>query len=654
MRGHGIGAAVVLTLFAATWPVESRGASPPQAVALARDGRALLPLLGPAALADRAELAAAVDDLRVTLARVTGATFEVRAATPGATGIYLGRPADFPWLGIADELGAEGVFLHSGAEGVLLLGHPGHAVSSFLHHLGCRWFFPGNAWEVVPREPALTVKLSRRENPAFPIQRRIWYGFGAYPKCRADKSAWDKRNRLGGSVRVGIGHTWHGLAPERDFKAHPEWFALVDGERKPSKPCYSHPEVVARAVAHAKAAAKGGRSMVSMTPPDGLGYCACQRCLSAAGVKQTVWRKGSLFGTRADGAEVNVTSETLFALVRRVAEELEAEHPGVMVGCYAYSAYSHPPSFTLPPNVLLQTTTAYRRTPLSLDEQLAAFRTIGVKAGIRGYWDVYQWSYDRPELMRFDPRRAGAAPTPGPMTPASIRAAIKRYAAAGVESVNAEMSNNWGARGLVYYIGARLLWNPDEDLGALLRDFYVKAFGPAARPMERYYARWYGPSAVVLDPDRAPPPARLGQASLAAAYRDLDEAVRLTATRPDYRARVDQIRLYAHYLRLRLETEHAAQAGERQAVVKAVRAETVFGARLLNTNMIHTRPLIGKAFQRRFRHVLKHLKGLPEAEGKSPRGFRSVREDVPDADELERLWAEDERALKVKEGKESP
>ncbi|MHC4252719.1 MAG: hypothetical protein ACYS9X_26675, partial [Planctomycetota bacterium] len=201
--------------------------SPPQDVALARGGRALLPLLRPAALADRAELAAAVDDLRVTLARITGATFEVRVAAPGATGIYFGRPADFPWLGIEDELGTEGVLLHSGAEGVFLLGHPGHAVSSFLHHLGCRWFFPGDVWEVLPREPTLTVELSRREKPAFPIQRRIWYGFGSYPKCRADKSAWDRRNRLGGSVQVGIGHTWHGMEPERDFKSHPEWFALV-------------------------------------------------------------------------------------------------------------------------------------------------------------------------------------------------------------------------------------------------------------------------------------------------------------------------------------------------------------------------------------------------------------------------------------------
>ena len=211
MRCRGIGAAVVLALFAATWPVESRGAGPPQAVALARDGRALLPILTPAPLADRAGHAAAADELRSTLARVTGATFEVRAAAPGMSGIYLGRPVDFPWFGIADDLGPEGVLLRSGGEGVLVLGHPGHAVSSFLHHLGCRWFFPGDAWEVLPREPTLTVRLSRRESPAFPIQRRIWYGFGAYPKCRADKSAWDGRNRLGGSVRVAIGHTWHGL-----------------------------------------------------------------------------------------------------------------------------------------------------------------------------------------------------------------------------------------------------------------------------------------------------------------------------------------------------------------------------------------------------------------------------------------------------------
>ena len=39
----------------------------------------------------------------------------------------------------------------------------------------------------------------------------------------------------------------------------------------------------------------------------------------------------------------------------------------------------------------------------------------------------------------------------------------------------------WGPRGIGYYVGARLLWNVEEDPKALVADFYQKAFGPAAQ-----------------------------------------------------------------------------------------------------------------------------------------------------------------------------
>ena len=56
-------------------------------------------------------------------------------------------------------------------------------------------------------------------------------------------------------------------------------------------------------------------------------------------------------------------------------------------------------------------------------------------------------------------------------------------------SLNAEASNNWGARGLGYYLAAQLLWDVNANVPNLLRDFYEQAFGPAARVMERYYVR---------------------------------------------------------------------------------------------------------------------------------------------------------------------
>jgi hypothetical protein len=88
-------------------------------------------------------------------------------------------------------------------------------------------------------------------------------------------------------------------------------------------------------------------------------------------------------------------------------------------------------------------------------------------------------------------------------------------------------------------------------------------------------------------------------------------------------------------------------------VREAVREETVFGARLLNTNLVHSRPLVGKEFYRRFLPYRQYLEGTPEwprgdrgaVQKAAGQGYRRARTDVPDAAELNRLWEEDRRAL---------
>ena len=75
----------------------------------------------------------------------------------------------------------------------------------------------------------------------------------------------------------------------------------------------------------------------------------------------------------------------------------------------------------------------------------------------------------------------------------------------------------------------------------------------------------------------------------------------------------------------------------------------------MNTNLIHSRPLIGKEFYRRFLPYRQYLEGTTEwpestreAVGKAAgKGYRRPRTDVPDAEELNRLWREDKKALGI-------
>src|SRR5207237_3502038 len=99
-----------------------------------------------------------------------------------------------------------------------------------------------------------------------------------------------------------------------------------------------------------------------------------------------------------------------------------------------------------------------------------------------------------------------------------------------------------------------------------------------------------------------------------AAFQDLDEAAGLVRDLPGPRERVDHLRLYVHYLFLRRQLEEADRSRDDQAILEAIKAETVFGGRLTSTNLIHTRPLLGKAFLRRFKKYEKLLAGVPEAQ----------------------------------------
>lgn len=629
-------------------------------ITLIKDGVAKLPIL-------KGSVREPADELQQYLESMSGAKVSVEEARAEKAGIFVGLAADFPWLKLdaVDGLGKEGFILRSDDRSLFLIGRERagvqHAVTTFLNSLGCRWFFPGKDWEIIPAQPTVAGSWNEKQSPCFSLQRKIWYGFGSSRENLRDLAAWERHNRMGGPIPITIGHTWHGLDPKGDFEKHPEWFALVDGQRKPKKPCYSHPEVIQRAIRFSLDQAAKGTAMISMTPPDGLGYCECERCLAALQGGKPYQEHDTTFARRPDGAVVNITSETLFQFINQVATAVAEKYPKTLVGCYAYSAYSHPPSFKLHPNVFLQTTTAFRRTPLTLPEQLEAFHKIGVQSGIRGYYSVYQWDWDYPTVSK------------GDLELGRLVSDLRLYQKNNVQSINAEASCNWGPRGLGYYVASRLMWDVNTDPKAVIADFYDKAFGPAALPIERYYVRWLGPDAAVRTTAASKPVAtadskkvldELGSTSrtesnlvnLVEAFRDLDEAANLVKDLPMHRARVDQIRMYSHYLFLRKSLEEAAKTKEKAKILAAIKEETTFGGRLMNTGMIHSTPLIGKEFYRHFLPFKDYLEGTAEwpqsqrdvVQKAAGKGYRKTQSEVPSHEELEKLWAEDKKVLGIR------
>jgi hypothetical protein len=268
---------------------------------------------------------------------------------------------------------------------------------------------------------------------------------------------------------------------------------------------------------------------------------------------------------------VAIASETIFQFANEVARAMRVKHPGKRIGVFAYSGYAHPPSFRLEPEVYVELTAGFRRTPLSLDEQLAQFAKKAGGLGIYEYFDVEQWSWDQPG-------RARAAQLD------ALQKTLRFYHERNVKALSGEMSNNFGPNGIGYYAITRLLWHADTNVREVEAAFYRDAFGPAADAVKRIYRRWESGDG-------------LAQESLRQTQEDLREAVKLTEGRPAERARVDRLRMYAHFLAIYLQPKRRPTAAEDAEAWKKqygpegarqrVQALGDWASRLIDTHMIH-------------------------------------------------------------------
>jgi hypothetical protein len=49
--------------------------------------------------------------------------------------------------------------------------------------------------------------------------------------------------------------------------------------------------------------------------------------------------------------------------------------------------------------------------------------------------------------------------------------------------------HHWATQGLNYYVVARLHWNPEQDVSAIVADYCQAGFGPAGKSVRRYFER---------------------------------------------------------------------------------------------------------------------------------------------------------------------
>ncbi|MEY4393639.1 MAG: hypothetical protein RL595_888 [Planctomycetota bacterium] len=520
-------------------------------VMLAIDGKAILPIVHGSKAG--AEVKGMVARLAAMMGKITGANFETRIGD-GREGIAIGTPEDFPALASmvdfqpSDPLRREEYLLKTHAKGVWLLGATPlacqHAMWDMFYRIGYRQYFPGASWEVVPFVKNLTLDFNSLEKPSY-HSRRIWYGFGAWDYAKQPYLDWCEKNRGLQGVNLSTGHAYDGIvkALKKEFDAHPEYWPLLNNERKPvrnPKPELGNSELRKKIVEHALSQVQKNPLLdsISMDPSDGGGWSE----------------------SRESAALGSVTDQAL-TLANEVAGALNSKYPGKLVGIYAYNYHSAPPSIRVHPRVIVSVATAFIKGGQSLDEILAGWAAKGATLGIREYYSVNTWDRDQPGHAR-----GGNLDY--------LQRTIPDFYSKGARFMSAESSDNWGPNGLGYYFASRVLWNVAEakNRSVLEKDFLDRCFGPASHAMKEFYDQLDGskPHLVVDD--------QLGRM-----FRAVDKARKLTSDVSIHK-RLEDLLLYCRYASL--YHQYATSDGnKRQAAFENLIRHAY---RMRTTMMVHT------------------------------------------------------------------
>ena len=390
-----------------------------------------------------------------------------------------------------------------------------YAVTRFLEEtLGCRYLWPGESGKVIPRRETITLgEIHSRYTPSI-LQRRIRslrysdrlqtgldrLGFTRDDYARLREEAmktsvadpgWFAWHRVGGTMNLRSGHAF-GRYWERHGRQHPEWFAMqpngsrdqtLAGDR--ARLCVSNLGLIEQIARDKITELSGnpGQTSVSLAPNDGgrLTFCMCDNCkqLDPPEGRPIRLQYDDTSGQRIERRYFDYVSLTdrMAWFYNRIAERVTKVHPDALLVADAYSVYSSPPvREKLHPNIVVR---FVPMTYLSDEGRRQALRD----------WEAWSRAaakiYFRPNFFN-GARREGTL-----LVFAHKMAEDLRYLASGglVGTDFDSCLHNWSTHGLNYYLLAKLLWNPKQDVDRLIDDYCRTGFGPTAGPVREYFAR---------------------------------------------------------------------------------------------------------------------------------------------------------------------
>ncbi len=352
-------------------------------------------------------------------------------------------------------------------------------------YLGWRQF--AHDLEVIPTdgEAVVPAGLDTVDNPTFEERRCDWFEYRWNAEFRAKNRINTHEGtalgeELGGSVSFsGACHSLGSLLPaDQYFEEHPEYYALIDGERVPcengsgpGQPCLSNPDVL-RIVTEkilAELRAHPEQTIAEVSQCDNSNFCRCEKCAAV-------------------DAEEGSHSGTMVRFVNAVAEEVEKEFPDVLVRMFAYVYSSKPPKKTKARhNVLVRYCTYEACFRHAIDDPNCKLNRENTYAEMMGWQKMCDqmsvWDY-------VNNWKSYIAPFPNLY---SLRENVRFFHECHVvhlfeeDSSHAHEGGTWPE--LRAYLIGKILWNAHitlEEYNRHIDEFLAAFYGPAWREIRRY------------------------------------------------------------------------------------------------------------------------------------------------------------------------
>ena len=377
------------------------------------------------------------------------------------------------------KLGSDGFILRTqGGRLIIAGGKPRgtlNGVYTFLEEqIGVRWFTP--ELEKVPGTNRLLVAAQDRTHvPVLEYREVFWTemmrnaDFAA--RHRQNGNHYQLAEKHGGRFAVyhPFVHSFDALVPPGLFKDHPEYFPLIDGQRKGGyvQRCLTNPDVLKMSKERVRQWIKDNpqATIISVSQNDTFNYCHCEKCKAI------------------DDAE-GTPCATLLNYVNAIAEDIEKDYPHVRIDTLAYQ-YTRTPPKTIRPraNVIIRLCSIECCFAHPLD-------ACPSEANRRFRDDIIAWQPVAPLLYIWDytPNFAHyLQPFPNfDSLQANVRFFVNHRVKGLFEQGNYSPGGNGEMGPLRSYLLAKLLWNPETDLERHKQEFLAAYFDTAAPKINAY------------------------------------------------------------------------------------------------------------------------------------------------------------------------